>query len=61
MPGTARSTRRRTHVPSVQPAHKAHNRRAPHLDHHELVIDPANPNRIPLGTDGGVFQSCDWW
>ena len=33
--------------------------RALHLDHHEIVIDPANPDRILLANDGGVFQSYD--
>jgi photosystem II stability/assembly factor-like uncharacterized protein len=32
---------------------------AMHLDHHELVIDPANPARLILGNDGGVFISHD--
>ncbi len=32
---------------------------AMHLDHHELWIDPANPARLILGNDGGVFTSYD--
>jgi photosystem II stability/assembly factor-like uncharacterized protein len=28
-----------------------------HSDCHELVIDPRNPKRLLLGTDGGVYQS----
>ncbi len=30
-----------------------------HLDQHALWIDPANPSRLILGNDGGVFQSYD--
>ncbi|KPK74681.1 MAG: hypothetical protein AMJ79_13475 [Phycisphaerae bacterium SM23_30] len=30
-----------------------------HLDHHELWIDPLNPDRIILGNDGGLFMSYD--
>lgn len=30
-----------------------------HLDMHELWIDPASPERILLGTDGGLYLSMD--
>jgi len=30
-----------------------------HSDCHELAIDPRHPQRIILGTDGGVYQSFD--
>jgi photosystem II stability/assembly factor-like uncharacterized protein len=33
---------------------------APHGDHHGLWIDPADPNRIMNGNDGGVTISVDW-
>ena len=33
--------------------------RALHLDHHDLVIDPANPDRLLLANDGGLFMSHD--
>ena len=33
--------------------------RALHLDQHELVIDPSNPDRLLLGNDGGLFMSYD--
>ncbi len=32
---------------------------AMHLDMHDLWVDPANPARLVLGNDGGVFQSWD--
>ncbi len=32
---------------------------AMHLDHHELWIDPDDPDRIILGNDGGLFMSYD--
>lgn len=30
-----------------------------HLDHHEIWIDPLNPERVLLGNDGGLYQSWD--
>jgi photosystem II stability/assembly factor-like uncharacterized protein len=30
-----------------------------HSDNHALAIDPRNPRRLLLGTDGGVYQSWD--
>ena len=30
-----------------------------HLDMHEVVLDPAKPGRVLLGTDGGLFVSTD--
>ncbi len=30
-----------------------------HADHHAIMFDPKNPNRIFFGTDGGVFESTD--
>jgi len=30
-----------------------------HADHHAILFDPKNPNRIFFGTDGGVFESTD--
>ncbi|MEZ5440951.1 MAG: hypothetical protein R3F15_05640 [Lysobacterales bacterium] len=31
-----------------------------HPDHHALWIDPRNPQRVLLGTDGGIYASYDW-
>ena len=36
-----------------------HSTRALHLDHHDLWIDPLNPDRLLLGNDGGFFMSYD--
>ncbi len=33
--------------------------RALHLDHHDIWINPSDPNHILLGNDGGVFTSHD--
>ncbi|HPF70080.1 MAG TPA: glycosyl hydrolase [Candidatus Krumholzibacteria bacterium] len=30
-----------------------------HVDHHAIVIDPANPKRILVGNDGGLYMSLD--
>ena len=36
-----------------------HPGRGMHLDMHDLWIDPGNPDRILLGTDGGLYVSMD--
>ena len=36
-----------------------HKTRAMHLDHHDMWIDPKNPDRVLLGNDGGLFTSYD--
>ncbi|MCK9410380.1 MAG: T9SS type A sorting domain-containing protein [Bacteroidetes bacterium] len=30
-----------------------------HADHHAIVFDPKNPNRMFFGNDGGIFESTD--
>lgn len=38
---------------------RPHGGRILHLDHHEMIIDPGNPDRLLLGTDGGLYVSAD--
>lgn len=33
--------------------------RGVHVDHHDIWIDPKNPNRIIQGNDGGVYESLN--
>jgi len=37
----------------------AHDIKCMHLDKHAMWIDPANPDRLLLGTDGGLYCSYD--
>ncbi|MBI2428155.1 MAG: T9SS type A sorting domain-containing protein [Ignavibacteriales bacterium] len=30
-----------------------------HADHHAIIFDPKNPNRMFFGNDGGIFESTD--
>lgn len=38
---------------------RPHDARVIHLDHHDMWIDPANPDRLLSGTDGGLYMSYD--
>jgi len=38
---------------------RPHGSKVLHLDHHDMWIDPLNPDRIILGTDGGLYMSYD--
>ncbi len=45
---------------STDGGHRWERVRAPHGDNHDLWIDPADPNRMILGNDGGATISTDW-
>ena len=34
-------------------------RATPHCDNHDMFIDPDDPDRVMLGTDGGLYISHD--
>ncbi len=38
---------------------RPHGSQVLHLDHHDMWIDPLNPDRLILGTDGGLYMSYD--
>jgi photosystem II stability/assembly factor-like uncharacterized protein len=38
---------------------RPHGSKVLHLDHHDMWIDPLNPYRLILGTDGGLYMSYD--
>jgi len=38
---------------------RPHDSRVIHLDHHDMWIDPLNPDRLLNGTDGGLYMSYD--
>jgi photosystem II stability/assembly factor-like uncharacterized protein len=38
---------------------RPHDSRVIHLDHHDMWIDPTNPDRLISGTDGGLYMSYD--
>lgn len=48
-------TRNQGKIVNIRP----HGAKVIHFDHHDLRIDPLNPDRIITGTDGGVYMSYD--
>jgi len=48
-------TRNQGQIVNLRP----HGSRVIHLDHHDMWIDPLNPDRLLNGTDGGLYMSYD--
>ncbi len=48
-------TRNQGQIVNLRP----HGSRVIHLDHHDMWIDPLNPDRLLSGTDGGLYMSYD--
>lgn len=48
-------TRNQGNIVNIRP----HDSKVIHFDHHDLFIDPLNPDRIITGTDGGIYMSYD--